>query len=298
MEGRAAVSCEHPWPFKRVSWSPPPLPTNDSPVTGADGRVTCKLTFGNVAFGNVAGRGKARVFLGGRAVEEVDLAVSAGPAVRVRIVSGYKQRGEPKQELPYPLVAIVEDAVGNPVNGATVRWAAGLGENAEIVSSASLSKPGTYGDPERPSIWYASDGLVSARVRVKRGMNMVYAVVSLVGSGPSTYGVPNVAILVQEPSLMTKLDGDGQSALAGTDFARPLLVRQTTKYLGVRGPLRGLPVKFTATGGLVLSSPMAYSDYAGRTEVNVVAGSTPGIHTVTATAGDTAVTFRLTVTAK
>ena len=97
---------------------------------------------------------------------------------------------------------------------------------------------------------------------------------------------------------MMKLDGDGQSALAGADFARPLLVRQTTKYLGVRGPLRGLPVKFTATGGLVLSSPMAYSDYAGRTEVNVVAGSTPGIHTVTATAGDTAVTFRLTVTAK
>ena len=184
--------------------------------------------------------------------------------------------------------------MGNPVNGAKVRWGVGLREVAEIVSSITVSAAGTYRDPERPSVLHPSDGLVSVRVRVRQVTNLVYALVFL-ESGPNT----NVGILVQEPSIMTKLDGDGQSAQAGTDFTRPLVVQQkkTKDYSREQVALRGLPVKFTATGGLVLSSPIAYSDYVGRTEVYVVAGSTPGTHTVAATAGDTTVTFRLTVSA-
>jgi hypothetical protein len=91
------------------------------------------------------------------------------------------------------------------------------------------------------------------------------------------------------------MDGDDQSAEVGEGFVRPLGVL-------VRGeafiPACGVPVTFTTTGGVVLSSKVAATDCQGRAEVLASAGREVGTHEVTATIGSRSATFRLTVTPK
>ncbi len=284
--GSASVRCLSPWNFPPTGLLRAPFPTVELPVTGADGVVTCLPSFGPAA-----GRGQAQVLLGGQPVDDVHVSVQPGAPARVSMVSGHQQRGEPGQTLAHPLVAMVTDAVGNPVNGALVTWTAGAG--AEIVSAVSISQPDTFSDPLHPALSNRRDGLVTARLRVVQPTPVTGFRVSL---GDLVY--TGATLFVNEAPLLTKLDGDGQSAPAGSDFLRPLVVRQLfSDLLGTR-PLPGLPVKFTASGGLKLSSAVAPSDITGRAEVSVLAGSVPGSYTVTAAAGEATATFRLTVTGR
>lgn len=81
------------------------------------------------------------------------------------------------------------------------------------------------------------------------------------------------------------VSGDGQTALLGTQFAQPLVVR-VTDVLGVGAP--GVNVTFTPPGSgasASLTSPAA-TDANGETQVTATANGISGAYRVTATAVD------------
>ncbi|MBY0507380.1 MAG: hypothetical protein K2X03_25925 [Bryobacteraceae bacterium] len=96
-----------------------------------------------------------------------------------------------------------------------------------------------------------------------------------------------------QPDALIAVDGSGQSAEAGREFSRPLLVHTPATIFGP--PVR-VPIRFTSTSDLIISPSQVRLDDLGRAEVNVVAGRSVGTHTVTASAGNVSTTFRLTVT--
>jgi len=72
-------------------------------------------------------------------VVSADIAVTSGAAQTVRIVSGDAQTGAAGAVLAQPLVAEVNDALGNPIDGAKVTWSIVAGSGS--IDSTSVAPP-------------------------------------------------------------------------------------------------------------------------------------------------------------
>ncbi len=255
-----------------------PVRCENSSVSGDDGVVTCTLFVGE-------GAQRAKVYIGGREVESLPIKVLPGSPEIARsfgLASGW---GRSYVARNAPVVAIIEDGFGNAVNDVPVTW--DISPANAAVALDGKSAPGRYFDPERPSIAVLSDGLVSARANADATIHL---------SIPFAESYFSRAIFdVGDPGYMFILDGDDQSAAAKEDFVRPLVVQMRGNGFE---PLRGFPVGFTATGGVVVSPAVAFTDAQGRAEFNVTAGSSLGAQTVTAAVGLRTITFKLTVTPK
>ena len=257
------------------------------PATDDDGIVGCDLVARKAI-----GRGIAQVYIGGQHLEDLPIHVVAGPPRRITIVSSSTGYGYWRiaQSPGRPAVAIVDDGWGNALNDVPVRW--DVFGRAVLSKTVLKSAAASYSNIEHPSISHTSDGVVSTDVSLASPADYTEIGVAVV----SNLSVNAVALLV-EPASITKLDGDGQSTPAAANFTRPLVVEVPTEYYFGRFFAAGLVINFRATGGLVLSSAVAFTDAQGRAEVSVVAGSTVGTHMVTATAGILTTTFQLTVAA-
>ena len=245
-------------------------PVRCNSLSGDDGVVTCTLFVGE-------GAQRAKVYIGGREVENLPIKVLPGSPEIIRSF------GRSNVARNVPVVAVIEDAFGNAVNDVPVNWE--IYPRSAGVAMDAKSAPGRYADPERPWISVPSDGIVSARVSA--GATLQLSIPSATG-----YFLSRAAFYVGD-GFMFILDGDGQSAASGEDFVRPLVVQ-------LRGDrlieLRGFPV--SATGGVVVSPAVAFTDAQGRAEFNATAGSDLGPQIVTVTVGLQRITFNLTVTPK
>ena len=251
----------------------------NAPLTDADGVAACDLFLGRGT-----GVEKVRVWMGGREAEELPITFRPGPPRRIVSVSGNRRYGRPGEILE-PLVVLVEDGGGNLVNGGLVRW------NGEVTDPVIASAPGTYPDPDRPSQIRSSDGVASMPMKAPSRGDLNTVSVSLVGDD-----FPPVRFEINQPATMTALDGDRQTVALGEAFPRPVLV-ELKDPRSYRPDMSGLPITFTATGGLLLSEPIVNTDANYRAEITVRAGEVPGTHKVIASAGGTLLaTFTLTVT--
>ena len=237
-------------------------------LTDGTGTATC-----DVVFGPKTGTAELQVLTGGFNTKTIALTVVPGPPAQLRIVQGNNQSGNPGQTLPLALVAEVQDAGGNILEGVPVVWEvvrAGSATLSNVVSRSSYN------------------GRVSALVTLGSipGAHQI-RVRTVEGNVTATFTVTVNVVLAR----LIKVSGDGQTAVTNRPFPAPLVVQA----LDDRGqPIAGLQVNFAVvSGSATLSATSATTDAQGQASVNVTAGSSAGPITVQATAGTLSVTFSL-----
>jgi uncharacterized protein (TIGR03437 family) len=238
-------------------------------LTDNSGTATC-----DVVFGPRPGSVPLTITTGGFDTKTVPLTVTPGPPAQMRIVQGNNQSGNPGQRLPLALVAEVQDAGGNLLEGVPVAW--------EVVTpgSATLSNVVTRS---------AYNGRVSASVTLGSipGTHQI-RVRALEGNASATFTVTVNVVLAR----LNKVSGDAQITVTNQPFPAPLVVQA----LDDRGqPIAGLQVTFAVvSGSATLSATSATTNAQGQASVNVTAGATAGTITIQVTAGSLSVTFALT----
>ncbi len=198
--------------------------------------------------------------------------VDVGPLAAFRITNGNNQSVNANQSLPAPLVAVAEDASGNPVQNATVVW--------EVVSAgtATLSNQTLTSDANGRVSARAtagiSPGTFQIRLRNAQGnIQTLYAfTVSLTLSG------------------ITKNAGDNQEVVINTAFPTPLSLTVNS----AQGPVPGIQVGFVvSSGSATLSAASVTTNAQGVASVTATAGPTPGAIVITASVSNFSVQFTL-----
>ncbi|MCL4794458.1 MAG: hypothetical protein KJZ84_07845 [Bryobacteraceae bacterium] len=211
--------------------------------------------------------GEYRLFSG------IRLTVTPGAPAKPVITQGDKQSGKTGELLPLALAARISDSFGNVLPGTPVTW--------EIVTANTLTLQNTVAVADQ-------NGLVSTRVRL--------------GSVPGTHQIRLRAgdqevlfdvIVESQVGGFAIVSGNNQTGVViGQPFPLPLTVR-VTNLTGQ--PVTGQVVAWAVTAGSAqVSAATSTSDNDGRAIINVVAGTSPGSITVTATVtGQPALTFTL-----
>ena len=116
------------------------------------------------------------------------------------------------------------------------------------------------------------------RLGTTAGPNIVTATVA--GIAPVTFTATGTAAA---PASIAKVSGETQSAAVGTALPQPFVIR----VVDVHGnPVPGVTVSFAATTqGATVSPASAATDADGRAGTTLTLGPTPGVNTVSATAG-------------
>lgn len=212
--------------------------------------------------------GEYRLFSG------IRLTVTPGAPAKPVITQGDKQSGKTGELLPLALAARISDSFGNVLPGTPVNW--------EIVTANTLTLQNTVAVADQ-------NGLVSTRVRL--------------GNVPGTHqirlraGDQEVLFDVTVESQVggfAIVSGNNQTGVViGQPFPLPLTVR-VTNLTGQ--PVTGQVVAWAVTAGSAqVSAATSTSDGDGRAIINVVAGTSPGNITVTATVtGQPPLVFNLT----
>jgi uncharacterized protein (TIGR03437 family) len=204
------------------------------------------------------------------------LNVLPGVASSLSIVSGNGLSALPGQQVPGALIAKVGDAAGNPLSGQQVVW------SVSPSSAATLSNTTTTSD---------ANGRVQTNVTLSNSASGTVLVKVTLASNPNVSTTFSVTANVQITGLQV-VSGNSQTALINTAFAQPLVVQLTSS---TGSPASGLPVSFSISGPGTLTASTATTDSTGKASTGVIAGSTPGAVTVTASAGGQSASFNLTV---
>jgi hypothetical protein len=239
------------------------FPGGATPTTGATGKAAVAVTADAKAgsytvTGSVGGGGTAATF---------GLTNTPGVPTTVTVFSGGGQSAAVNTAFASPLVALVTDALGNPVGGAKVSFvgpASGAGVIFPGGTDAVSDAAGTAG--------------VTVVANTKTGSYAVTA--SGVGSQAS-FDLTNTA---GAPVTVTVLGGGNQSAKVNHPFADPLSLRLTDAFGNV---VPGAVVTFTGpAAGAGLTFPggaTPATDANGEVHAQAVANSFEGTYAVTAT---------------
>lgn len=257
-----------------------------APLAGASALVTSTTT--NAA-GIATATATANTIAGGYTVVASSAGVQtpfaltnlAGAPAGIGVVGGSGQQATVATAFGAPLVAVVTDAFGNTVGGASVTFTApGAG------ATAALAAPTVVTDTGGQATTLATASTVSGS----------YVITASVAGGatPASFALTNVAGAVASLAPVT---GGGQTAQVRTAYATPLAVRARDAH---GNPVAGASVAFAAPGAeptASLSATTATTSASGDASVNATAGTTAGTFTVTAsTPGATTVSFGLTST--
>ncbi|MBM3736087.1 MAG: hypothetical protein FJW39_09900, partial [Acidobacteria bacterium] len=254
------------------------LPTSGA-VTNAQGIASI-----NATANTVAGAYNVNATVTGIAAGvSFGLTNNAGAAASVTANAGTPQSATVNTQFGAGLQAKVSDANGNPVQGATVNFAApGVG------ASATLSAPSAVTNAQ---------GLASVNATAKgiAGSYNVTANVTGVATG-ATFALTNLS---GAPGTIIATAGTPQPAAVGTQFAIALQVQVKDSNLN---PVNNVQVTFTppnSGASATLSSPTANTNAQGFASVTATANSVAGTYNVTASASGVATpaTFALTNTA-
>lgn len=195
------------------------------------------------------------------------------------IVSGNPQTALAGSTLPNPLVVLVKDTNGNPLQGATVAWSVSPSGAANLSATSSTTGP---------------NGQASTNVTLNSSANGTVTVTATVS------GVTPVSFTItatQPTPPITGLSygpgggGNNQSAQTGAQFA-PLVVAVTPA-------MAGITVQFAVTGGSATpATSSATTNAQGQASVILTAGNAPGPVGVVASVSGFSMTlsFSLTVT--
>jgi hypothetical protein len=187
--------------------------------------------------------------------------VDPAEARRIEAQSGNEQTAAIGTAVPEPLVVVVKDEFGNPVEGATVEWSA---ENGSVDPSESTTGP---------------DGLASTSWILGRSVGQQRATAS---SG-ALDGSPVRFIATAGPGTATRLvlvSGNRQSAAPGRELPEPLVVRIVDRE-GNGVPGRAVSWVVGAGGGSVTSATST-TNGKGEAETRWTLGPSPGLNTLNA----------------
>jgi Bacterial Ig domain/Bacterial Ig-like domain (group 1) len=188
---------------------------------------------------------------------------SEGEPAAITIVQGNGQSGRVGEVLAKPLVVRVRDGVDRPVAGATVvvELDAGSAEPDTISTNADGQGTAQITLGTQPG---ESNGAV--RVVAPESPVAVEASFTVVAVAASANGLAAVS-------------GDGQTGVAGTALADPLVVRVTDAF---GNPIEGVAIAWTAGGGGSVSAPSTTTDAEGLTSVTRTLGPAAGAQTTLA----------------
>ncbi|MCC6366294.1 MAG: hypothetical protein IT165_22485 [Bryobacterales bacterium] len=245
--------------------------TSTTGLTDTSGLATCDL-----ALGNKIGTTQITIGAGGSSVATLNLIVTPGIPGKITLLQGDNQQGNPGQTLPNALLARVEDGYGNVLPGVPVTWSVVSG-SATLANTISRS-----------------DSLGRVSTLLKLGSTPGAVKISVTAQGGTTAATYTFTATVNVTATsITKVSGDGQSAIVNQAFGSPLVVRVTDAN-GQGVP--GLGITFAVnSGSAALSSTSVNSDSSGNASVSVTAGSSPGPVTITASFGNNTVSWTLTV---
>lgn len=218
-----------------------------------------------------------------------DLALpTEAPGAQVEMVQGDDQVGQPGAPLEDPLIVRVTDSAGTPLAGQPVTWAVDGGGGAiDPVTSSSNAEGLAFAE------WILGPvpGLNVVEAQIPgTGAVTFTATARAAGGGGDTGAVP---------AQIAAVEGDGQTAEAGTSVALRPAVRVTDS---AGDPVAGITVTFAVTsGGGSLEGATRTTGSDGMARVSRwTLGTTAGTNTMEARSGSLAgspVVFTATATA-
>ncbi len=244
-----------------------------SSATGADGRSSVSATAGTVAGAYTVNA------TAGAATVAVPLVNRPGAAAHIAALGGGGQITIVASAFPSPLVAIVTDAHGNPVPGATVTTSAPLAG-----ASATLAPVQPATDDDGRIAFAATAGTVAGG----------YTVAAHLGDASATFALTNAP---DAPAAIAVVPGGTpQAATVRAKFAAPLAVTVVDRF---GNPTPGITVAFAAPASgatASLDAATATTGADGQTAVRATAGAFAGGYAVMASVAGVATpaTFALT----
>ena len=189
------------------------------------------------------------------------------------IVSGDGQSAAQGNPLPAPLVVrATDDALADP--GVTIFWTASGG--ATLSASSTVTDGAGLASVTVTSVGFGLDPVVVTASRADNPLLQVQFTAAV------------------DPATLTVVSGDGQSGLAGTRAAAPVVV---VLLDGAGQPMAGQTVLWQVTGGsATLDAGASVTDAAGQASVGYTFGNFPGPVTITASAFGGGVTASATGT--
>jgi adhesin/invasin len=188
----------------------------------------------------------------------------AAAAARIRPLTGNGQSQAAGAALAQPVVAVVEDALGNPVAGVPVGFTVTGG-------GGSASPPTTL-----------TDSLGRAQAVWTMGATAGPASLQAVASGVVTPTTFSATATSATATVVASSTGSGQLGLVGTALPLPLEVAVRDAF---GNPVANFDVTFAVvTGGGRLSATRVATDAGGVAAATWVLGATAGPQTVSATA--------------
>ncbi|MGH7510740.1 MAG: Ig-like domain-containing protein [Gemmatimonadales bacterium] len=249
-----------------------------SAATDADGRASTSLTLGTTV-GPATGTAEVPVDPDITPVRTTFTATAlSDDANGIALVSGDGQTGQVGTALAQPLVVEVTDAFDNPIAGVTVTWTANGGGSV----SDATTQTGSNGQASvtRTLGPTAGEQTTSASAEGLAGSPVTFTHTATAGSATG----------------VVKVSGDGQSALAGTELADPLVVQVLDAQ---SNPIPGRAVTWIVTdGGGSVSSQNSTTDAQGFASTRWTLGPVAGPNAVNAVvSGVGTATFNATGTA-
>ncbi|HEU5304748.1 MAG TPA: Ig-like domain-containing protein, partial [Gemmatimonadales bacterium] len=146
-----------------------------------------------------------------------------------------------------------------------------LGQTQQLASSVSDQ----HGDPltDAAISWSTDNGAVAAVSSTGLVTAQGPGTAQIVAAAGSANATVSVSV-VQAPSQLTKVSGDGQTATAGAPLGAPLVV-EVEDALG--SPVAGVSVTFDPEGGGQVSPASSMTDAAGRAATILTTGLVAGI---------------------
>jgi uncharacterized protein (TIGR03437 family) len=255
-----------------------------SVLTDQNGNATCTIilgsTTGSGSFYALVGGVAASAGTGGplgEASGSYNLNVTAGVPGMITVTGGNNQGGNPGQALSAPLIATVADSSGNPLSNQPVVWTVSPAGAATLSNTSSSSN---------------ANGHVQNNVTLTNTASGTIQIKVALASNPNISATFTITANIVVSGLQI-ISGNSQSAVENTPFGLPLVVQVATTN-GTSAA--NIPVSFSIGGPGTLSATSAITNSAGQAQVNVTAGPTAGVVTVTATAQAVSAAFNLTVT--
>ncbi len=205
---------------------------------------------------------------------------SEGEPAAITIVQGNGQSGRVGEALAEPLIVEVIDGADRPVPSATV----------VVELSGAVAEPDTLSTD--------AEGRASAEITLGSEVGEAAGAVRVIAPESPAVVEASFTVLAVAASAngLAGVSGDGQTGVAGTTLAAPLVVQVTDAF---GNPIEGVPITWTPDGGSV-SATSTTTDGEGLTSVTRTLGPTAGAQTTLASSEGLAgspVTFNHTVTA-
>ena len=216
-----------------------------STVTDASGKATIGFQYAQPGTGEITAQ---------YGPSEVDMRFVSVGSDQMTLVSVQTLYGSPSSPAPVPVTIEMRDANNQPIANRSINWTVTLG-NAVVNAATSVTD----------AIGRASMGFTHGTVS-----SIITATDPLtVNANPSAPNFAGTADTYAEPTAsgnsIRLVSGSGQTGLAGTAAAQPIVVEALD---GAGAPIVGLSINWGKSGSALLASTTSLTDASGRASMN------------------------------